>query len=124
AAVADAAELLQSLGHHVDEATPEVDGPAFSRAFFKMLCGEVVAEIDHAARALQRTPQARDFEVTTWTLSQIGHSLSAAEFVAARRYLLDAALKLGPFFDDYDVLLTPTLAQPPALLGTLGPRGA
>lgn len=123
AAVDDAVALLQSLGHHVDEATPEVDGPAFSRAFFNVLCGEVAAEIDHAARTLQRTPRARDFEFVTWMLSQIGRSLSAAEFVAARRYLHDAALKIGPFFGDYDVLVTPTLAQPPALLGTLGPQG-
>ena len=43
--------------------------------------------------------------------------------MAARRYLFDAALAIGPFFATCDVLLTPTLAQPPALLGTLGPQG-
>ncbi|HEY8375771.1 MAG TPA: amidase family protein [Nannocystis sp.] len=123
AALADAAALLHDLGHHVEEAAPEVDGPAFSRAFFVVLCAEVAAEIDHASRALKRPARAADFEFATWTLSQIGHSLTAAEFVAARRHLLDSARAIAPFFTRFDVLVTPTLAQPPAPLGTLGPRG-
>lgn len=124
AAVLGAARLLEDLGHRVDEAAPDLDGPAFSRAFFAVLCAEVAAEIAHAARALGRTPTPDQFELATWTLAQIGHGLSAAEFVAARRHLLDAALKIGPFFRTYDVLVTPTLAEPPAPLGSLGPKGA
>lgn len=123
AALSDAAALLQDLGHQVDEAAPEVDGPAFSRAFFSVLCGEIAVEIAEAARRMQRSPRAGEFEFVTWTLGQIGHSLSAAEFVAAKRLLYDAALAIGPFFGRYDVLVTPTLAQPPAPLGSLGPQG-
>lgn len=124
AAVTDAATLLEGLGHHVEEASPELDGPTFSRAFFAVLCGEIAAEIDSAARSLGKRPSASEFEVTTWALGQIGHGLSAAEFVAARRHLFDTAQRLGPFFARYDVLVTPTLAQPPVPIGSLGPRGA
>lgn len=124
AAVTDAAKLLGDLGHHVEEAAPELDGPAFSRAFFAILCGEVAAEIDLSARALGKRASPDDFEVATWALGQIGHAMSAADFVAARRHLYDTALRLAPFFGKYDVLLTPTLAQPPVLLGSLGPKGA
>ncbi|PCC69728.1 amidase [Nannocystis exedens] len=123
AALTSAAALLQDLGHHVDEAAPGVDGPAFSRAFFAVLCGEVAADIDEAARLTGRRPRASEFEFVTWTLGQIGRALGAADFVAAKRQLQHAALKVGPFFADYDVLVTPTLAQPPAPLGTLGPQG-
>lgn len=123
AALLDAAELLQDLGHDVEEAAPTLDGSAFSRAFFAVLCAETAAEIDAAARALGRKPAAADFEFATWSLAQIGHALSAAEFVAARRHLFDTAMQLAPFFQRYDVLVTPTLAQPPAAIGTLGPRG-
>jgi len=123
AAVAATVALLQDLGHDVEEAAPEVDGPAFSRAFFHILCGELAADIDEAARLTGRSPRAGEFEFVTWTLSQIGRGLSAGEFVAARRHLLHAALKIAPFFTTYDVLVTPTLAQPPAPLGTLGPQG-
>lgn len=124
AALDAAAKLLQELGHDVEEAAPPLDGPAFSRAFFAVICAETAAEIDHASRALKRRASAADFEFATWTLSRIGHSLSAADFVAARRHLLDAAMAIAPFFTKYDVLVTPTLAQPPAPIGSLGPRGA
>lgn len=123
AALRDAVGLLRELGHEVEEAAPEVDGPAFSRAFFAILCAETAAEIARAARDLKRRARADEFEFATWTLNQIGHSLSAADFVAARRHLFDAALAIGPFFTRYDVLVTPTLAQPPAPIGSLGPKG-
>ena len=34
------------------------------------------------------------------------------------------AHKINQFFADYDVMLSPTLAQPPAKLGTMLPTGA
>lgn len=123
AALTSAAALLQELGHRVEESAPTLDGSGFARAFFTLLCGETAAEIASAERLLGRRARADEFEVVTWSMAQIGRSLSAAEFLAAKHALFAAARQVSGFFEDVDVLVTPTLAQPPAPLGSLGPRG-
>ncbi len=124
AAVEDAVALLRDLGHELVEAAPAVDGPAFSRAFFTMICGETAAEVAHGQRSLGRKATARDFEVSTWTLALLGRNTSAADFVAAQRTLSDISRRVAPFFADHELLLTPTLSRPPVAIGELQPRRA
>jgi amidase len=50
AAVNDAAKLLGSLGHDVEEASPEIDGAALAKAFLHVYFGQVPATVS-AARA-------------------------------------------------------------------------
>ena len=124
AAVADAAALLGDFGHELVEASPEVDGPAFSRAFFTLICGETAAEIAAAERRLGRKAGPRDFEVATWALAMLGRNTSAATFVAAQQTLQLISRRVAPFFAGHDLLLTPTLSRPPVAIGSLQPRGA
>jgi amidase len=124
AAVADAVRLLEHLGHDIVEAAPDVDAPAFARAFFTMICGEVSAEISAGERRLGRKARFKDLEFSTWALKLLGRSVSAADFVAAQHALHAAARRVAPFFHQHDVLLTPTLARPPVAHRSLQPRGA
>ncbi len=124
AAVEDAVGLLRELGHELVEASPEVDGPAFSRAFFTLLCGETAAEVAAGERLLGRKASARDFEVPTWALALLGRNLSAGAFVGAQRTLQAVSRGVAPFFAAHDLLLTPTLSRPPVPLGALQSRGA
>jgi amidase len=113
--------LLQSLGHEVEEATPPVDGEACALAFVTVLAGETRALIEQVSRALGRKPRAADFEAATYSLGLLGHSFSAAAYVDSIATLQLAARKMAPFFERHDVLLTPTLGAPPALIGALQP---
>jgi len=124
AAVEDAVTLLRELGHTLVEASPEVDGPAFSRAFFTLLCGETAAEVAAGERLLGRKARARDFEVPTWALALLGRNLSAGAFVSAQHTLQAVSRGVAPFFAAHDLLLTPTLSRPPVPLGALQSRGA
>ncbi len=54
AAVQDAAQLLAGLGHDVEEATPELDGEAFARAFLTMVAAELGADLDEYERTTGR----------------------------------------------------------------------
>jgi len=51
----------------------------------------------------------------------LGRSWSAGDYAAAARYLQTWSRQMGAFFENYDVLLTPTLAAPPMAIGALAP---
>ena len=120
----ESVRLLESLGHEVEEAHPPVDGEACALAFVTVLAGELRAEIEATARAAGRSPRAADFEPATYALGLLGRSLSAAQYAGAARTLQQAIRALAPFFARYDVLVTPTLAAPPAIIGSLQPSRA
>ena len=118
------AKLLESLGHIVEEATPPVDGQAWAIAFVTVLAGEVRAEIDAVSRIVGRRPRAGDFEPATYSLGLLGNAISAADAASAARTLHLAARTMAPFFEQHDVLMTPTLGAPPARIGSLQPSAA
>ncbi|MBV8662237.1 MAG: amidase, partial [Hyphomicrobiales bacterium] len=62
-----------------------------------------------------------DFEASTYLVSLLGKSWSAGDYASAARRLQVWARSVGAFFTDFDVLLTPTLAAPPALIGAMKP---
>ena len=111
--------LLQSLGHQVEEADPLVDSNQMWRDF-------VVVVMANTARKLQwvRTlgPRAYDLlEPTTKSNARMGESLSAVELLAALQGWHQVSLAMGRYLQSYDVLLTPTLVNPPKPLGELLP---
>lgn len=124
AALQDSLRLLESLGHTVEEATPVFDGPAFARAFVTMLCAELRGDIQDAEVALSRVARPGDFEPATWALALLGEALSGAELSRALRHLQRATRQIAPFFQVYDVLVTPTLGCPPVVTGSLQPTAA
>ncbi len=121
-ALHDTVALLRDLGHTVSEASPSIDGPAFARSFLTMLCGELWADLRDAERAVGRKATMADFEPTTWALGLMGEALSAGAFAQAVRSMQRAARVVGGLFELYDILLTPTLASPPVLTGSLQPK--
>jgi len=124
AALDDSVALLRSLGHDVEEAHPPVDGQACAIAFVTLLAGETRSEIEAVAAALGRRAQRADFEPATYALGLLGRGLSASDYAAAARTLQLAARRIAPFFERYDVLVTPTLGAPPARIGALQPTAA
>ena len=117
-------KLCRDLGHEMVEATPQIEGRAFARAFLTMACGETRAEIEEAETLQGRKATSKDFEPATWAVGLLGKQITAAEFSKAVHLLKRSARQIGPFFEEYDMLLTPTLAMPPVVTGTFQPKGA
>lgn len=115
--------LCQELGHEMVEAAPQVDGSTFARAFLTMVCGETRAGIEEAESLVGRKATSADFEPVTWSLYLLGQQFSAGDFAVAVHTLKDTAQRLGHFFQEYDMLLTPTAAMPPLKAGALQPQG-
>ncbi len=116
--------LLKELGHEVVEATPPLDREPLILAFLKIIAGETRADVEATERLVGRSLGFADFEPSTYLISLLGKSWSAADYAGAARTLQNWARAVGAFFTDYDVLLTPTLAAPPALVGAMKPSPA
>jgi amidase len=114
-AVCACARLLESLGHQVEEAEPQLDGLALARDFLAMWFSQLAATVDKL-RA-QTGCAAGDFELDTRAMAALGRSLRANEYVAAHNRWNVYTRVLGQFHRQYDLLLTPTLALPPARIG-------
>lgn len=115
AAWESASTLLESLGHAVEDVPPPL--PPAAVATFET-CWSVLT-------ALSAAPEGREHllrPLTRW-LSERGRAVTGPEFGLAigglRRYAADALAALAP----YDVVLTPTLATPPPLVGDLRDDG-
>ena len=62
-----------------------------------------------------------DVETVTWALAEMGHSLGAVQLLTAHAWLQDATRRMAEWWAGirpFDLLLTPTLAEPPVPLGT------
>jgi amidase len=121
AGVETTAKLLADLGHDVVEATPPLDREAWLDAFIKIVAAETCVDIQRAARLVGRKLALGDFETATWVIGALGRSFSAADYAGAARFAQSWARQVGAFFAQYDILLTPTLAQPPLPHGALKP---
>ena len=118
-AVEEAAKLLESLGHKVEEAQPEVDGKAVANSYLTMSFGEVAANMEEMKALLGRKAKTSDVETLTWTIGLLGRTLSAGDFAKATREWGVAGRAMGRFHQKYDLYLTPTLAYPPVRIGEL-----
>ncbi|WP_295681487.1 amidase [uncultured Nevskia sp.] len=114
-AVHETAKLLESLGHHVEEASPEIDGEALARCYLTMYYGQTAATVDHACELSGANESA--FELDTRALAAFGRSLTAGEYVASRQRWNDFLRAMGRFHSRFDLYLTPTVAQPAAGIG-------
>jgi amidase len=121
AAVNDAATLCRDLGHELVEAniTSAGDPIDFMNAFNVLWYSGLASTINTIARIGGIKPKADYFEPLTWAIFEIGREFSASDYLLAVRKIQSAARDIGKFFADYDVLLTPVLAEPPLNIGLL-----
>jgi amidase len=123
-AVEHTANLLEKLGHDVEEAEPDLDGLALAKSFFTLYFGEIASDMKELSTFLGRKAKPSDVEPLTWTLGLLGEAFSAGEFVTMMREWDKAARTMGRFHETYDIYLTPTVAHPPVKIGELQPKPA
>src|SRR5215475_8227884 len=121
AAVNEAAKLLVSLGHDVEDAAPEIDGAALAKAFLYVYFGQVPAMVAQARAAGARY---QDFELLTRVLATFGGAVSAGALTEQLLKWNEFARALARFHQRFDMLLTPTLAHPPIRHGQGDPTVA
>ena len=110
-----AANLCQSLGHTVEIVRPPISIDPILQAA-PLLCF-VRTRLDARARELGKEVSPEDVEATTWAIYEYAATVKGTDYVRAVLAVHDVAFRLGSFFETYDVLLTPVLANPPIPLG-------
>jgi amidase len=118
----EAGTLLESLGHEVVEATPEWDDAGYIENFIKIWTAGTGEEIHIYGRISGREIELSKLEPLTRQMVEIASSFSAVDYLRALEYLQRLARRIVMFWGEYDVLLTPTLAQPPIPIGALRPK--
>jgi amidase len=121
AAVKDAAALCEELGHHVEEAEPDINSQQLQDAFSSVWFAGCAASIEGLRLAMGTDPREEDFEPMTWAMAEAGRNVSGAQYLLSIAALQTAARKAGAFHETYDLSLTATLAEPPLPLGSFNP---
>ncbi len=118
-AVEAAASLLSSLGHRVEEARPTFDGEVLVGPLLTVWAVSNADDAAYCERVLGRALEPDELEETTWELVEYGRSRTASDLMGAVASFGAACRSIGPFFEQYDIWLTPTLARRPEPLGVL-----
>jgi amidase len=108
AAVSEAADLLASLGHHVEEAAPDWGGSELMEDFLPVW--QAIPALYPIADASLLSP------LNQWYLDGAVATTSPAYAGAIGRLQLRAR-RIVTLWAEYDLLLTPTLAMPPVAVG-------
>ena len=122
-AAGEAAALLAELGHEVEEVEALEVGPEGLLLFSMMFAARAAGGIRDGLAVLGRELEDGDLEPLTRQMVDWGNATSAAEYVSAYHRLQALARQIVAFFADYDVLLTPTLAERPLPIGELDGNG-
>jgi amidase len=119
AAVRKAADLCATLGHSIEEATPPVNSEEMTLAFMTLWATATAFGVETLSRLTGRKPSLDNIEGITMALYERGMSITAVQQIWAQQTLFRIARLMGKFHEQYDLWLTPTLAQPPLKIGTI-----
>jgi amidase len=117
AATRAAARLLESLGHHVEEAGPQLSGGELGTAMVAVLAGCTAADIANRLAEMERDSAGDAIETVTQMYVHVGGQTSARQLLDANAAFQRAAITVARFQERYDVILSPVFAQPVIELG-------
>jgi amidase len=126
AAVAEAAHLLEALGHDVEVAHPAaLEDSEMSGHFVTLVAAWTAVDIERIESILGRAVTGDDIEPSNLFFAQLGRAVTAPAYIAATTYLSQFRRRMlswwhpGDGSRGFDLLLSPVIAAPPPLLGWL-----
>jgi len=118
-AVEDAAALCVELGHEVSPAELEIDSDPLGRATRTIVAANILANLIERQRIVGRDFGPDDVEPMTLSMAENAREQDSSDYALAVRTVHRVGRQVAGFFEDWDVLLTPTMATPPKKLGVL-----
>jgi Asp-tRNA(Asn)/Glu-tRNA(Gln) amidotransferase A subunit family amidase len=118
-AVEETVELLRTLGHEAEERAPTFDQETLGRAVLDIINVSTLGAVERRLAELERDLAEEDVEKVTRKTLENGRKLSALDYFNAVQILHRTAREVARFFQDYPILVSPVLLQPPVPLGWL-----
>ena len=118
-AARDAGKLCESLGHHVEEVRPPIDGGALATAFIAILATNVRKDLEDREAARGNPIADEELETLTAIYRSRGANVTGMDIQNAIAAQQQAAIRVARFMENYDCILTTTQGQPPVKLGVL-----
>ena len=112
-----AAELLSSLGHDVEEAAPLMPGKDGLALFVSVFGPAVALGISYGELLAGRPPTDDEIEPLSRAILEQAQQTSSVGYLGAVAQLQALARAIVAFFAEYDLLLTPGLAERPLEIG-------
>ena len=119
AAARETAGLLESLGHSVEEVYLDLVSEESIAAFGVIWSHGVAADFAMIRERLGRDLTEDEVEPPTWQMFQRGKELTAEAVEVAVKALEQHSRSVLSWWQDHDLLLTPTSALPPPRIGEL-----
>ena len=108
-AIQHSAKLLESLGHHVEEASPHLDGMALAKDFVRTWFSQCAYSVQQLKQ--QHGATDRDFELDTLAIAAFGAKVSALDYIHTLNQWGVYTTQMNQFFQQYDLYLTPATAS-------------
>jgi amidase len=123
AAAEDAGRLLESLGHDIEPSYPDAfEDPETLVPFTTIWTTDCAHYLDDFSNLVGKPITEADVEPLTWALAESGRTVKGPQYREAVRVMEELGRRGAQWWDGFDLLLTPTLGEPPLPLGTLDPQ--
>lgn len=124
AAVEAVGRLLESLGHTVESSSPAaLRRPDLADYFIPCYGVWTAADLDVYGQRIGRTLTADDVEPGTWAIAEIGRATTGVQYKQNLLELQKHSAAVQQWWagsEAFDLLLTPTIPEPPLELGQFG----
>ncbi len=108
-AIQKTSKLLESLGHIVEEATPQIDGMSLAKDFITTWFSQCAYTVNQVKQKFGATDQ--DFELDTLAIAAFGAKASAVDYINNLNNWGVYVAKMNHFFEHYDLFLIPSTAS-------------
>jgi amidase/6-aminohexanoate-cyclic-dimer hydrolase len=122
-AAEDTARLCESLGHHVEEAKPAIDVERMVWAMRTIIACNLRNMFDMVGMGRGRPVSPGEVEPVSWLFGEEGAATLAPHFARAIHAIHMAGREMGRFFEEYDLLLSPTVGRFDLQLGEIDTGG-
>ncbi|HSF26756.1 MAG TPA: amidase [Actinomycetes bacterium] len=122
AAVEVAARTLEACGHRVEEVgMPALDDDELGEHFVDVFAAAIARDLHRWSVRLDQPIGPDDVEPRNWMLAERGREVDAVRYIASVEHLQAYARRVSQWWTTgFDLLVTPTLPDPPRPLGWLG----